>query len=115
MSVKILDNALLKALLDESIPFYDVMNSFNIRTTIAFNMPSSVYGFVYVSRRKNYHIVLNGNVNYKTQCKTFIHEIKHIVYDTPNNGYIIGIDMQHSKMEIKADNFKLDDSAKADF
>ncbi|OAA91220.1 hypothetical protein [Clostridium ljungdahlii] len=99
----ILDKPLLKALLNEDIPFYEVMNAFNIKTTIAFNVPSSTLGFVYLSRCGNYHLILNGNVNYETQCHVFIHEVKHIVDDMPKMGYIIGLDMQHTHMEQSAD------------
>lgn len=76
------------------------MNSFDIQTRIALNLPSSIYGFVYVSKKGNYHIVLNGNVNYKTQCSVFLHELKHIIYDMPTIGYIIGLDMQHKEFEL---------------
>lgn len=103
MFMDILDKPLLKALLNEDIPFYDVMNAFNIKTTIAFNFPSFFLGFVYLSRRGNYHLILNGEVNYQTQCKTFIHEIKHIAEDMPTMGYIIGLDMQHTYIENTAD------------
>lgn len=103
MSIEILDKTLLKSLLNENIPFYEVMNAYNIKTTIACNIPASVLGFVYLSRRNNYHLILNGNVNYETQCHTFVHEVKHIVSDMPKIGYIIGVDMQHTYMEKDAD------------
>ena len=99
----ILDKPLLKALLNEDIPFYEVMNAFDVKTTIAFNVPSSMLGFVYLSRRGNYHLMLNGNVNYQTQCHVFIHEVKHIVEDMPKVCYIIGLDMQHTYKEQSAD------------
>lgn len=99
----ILDKPLLRALLNEDIPFSEVMNAYNIKTTIACNIPTSVLGFVYLSRRGNYHLILNGSINYKTQCKVFIHEVKHIVYDMPDKGYMIGLDMQYSYMERSAD------------
>jgi hypothetical protein len=99
----ILDKPLLKALLNEDIPFYEVMNSFNIKTTILFNIPSHILGFVYLSRRGYYHILLNGSVNYETQCKVFIHEVKHITDDMPKLAYIIGLDMQYTYMELSAD------------
>ncbi len=51
---------LLKALTNENISFHKVMNTFDIQTRIAFNLPSSIYGFVYLSRKGNYHIVLNN-------------------------------------------------------
>lgn len=103
MFMDILDKPLLKALLNQDIPFYEVMNAFNIKTTIAFNIPSVLLGFVYLSRRGNYHLILNGDVNYETQCKVFIHEVKHIAEDMPTIGYIIGLDMQHTYMEKSAD------------
>lgn len=103
MNIDILDKSLLKSLLDENISFHEVMNAYNIRTSIACNIPASILGFVYVSRRGNYHLILNGNVNYETQCKTFVHEIKHITYDLPSMGYIIGLDMQYTYFEDGAD------------
>ena len=66
---------------------------------IALNLSSSIYGFVYVSKKGNYHTILNGNINYETQRSVFLHEIKHIIYDIPTIGYIIGFDMQYEKFE----------------
>lgn len=102
MDINILDRPLFKSLLDKTIPFHEVMNAFNIRASIAFNIPTSVLGFVYVSRIGNYHLILNGNANYETQHKTFIHEIKHIIYDLPRTEYIIGLDMQYTGLECRA-------------
>ncbi len=93
----------MKALLDETISFHDVMNAFGIRTHIMFNLPSTVLGFTYISRRGNYHLLLNGNVNYRTQVKTFIHEIQHILNDMPQRSYIIGLNMKHLELENEAD------------
>jgi len=103
LNVEILNAPLLKALLDGTIPFHEVMNAFDIRTSIAFNLPSSIYGFTYVSRKGNYHLILNGNVNFKTQCEVFLHEIKHILNDIPERSYFIGLDMQHTQIENEAD------------
>ncbi len=104
--INLLETPLLKALLDESIPFHEVMNAFDIKVSIAFNLSQSVYGFVYRSNRKGYLLVLNGNINYETQCRIFLHEIKHIIADMPNIGYIIGIDNQHTILESESINFK---------
>lgn len=100
--IDLLTAPLFKALMDESISFYEVMNAFDIKISIAFNLPQSVYGFVYYSNRKGYLLTLNGNINYETQCGVFLHEIKHIINDMPNIGYIIGLDMQYEAFEIKA-------------
>jgi len=103
MKVELLEKTLLKSLIDGTIPFYDVMNAYNVRTTLNYQLPSHVLGFVYVSRRGNYHLILKAKVNYETQCKTFVHEIKHIVCDLPKAGYMIGLNMQHSELELEAD------------
>ncbi|NLC45034.1 MAG: hypothetical protein GX783_12245 [Clostridiales bacterium] len=103
MHFEILEKPLLKSLLDGTIPFYDVMNAYNVKTTLSYQLPSHVLGFVYVSRRGNYHLILNADVNYETQCRTFVHEIKHIVHDLPSAGYIIGLNMQHSGLEQETD------------
>ncbi|TCO53907.1 MULTISPECIES: hypothetical protein [Thermoanaerobacteraceae] len=102
-SINLLNTSLMKALMDETIPFHDVMNAFGIRTHIVFNLPSTVLGFTYISRRGNYHLLLNGNVNYRTQVKTFIHEIQHILNDMPQHSYIIGLNMEYLELEDKAD------------
>lgn len=99
----ILETPLIKALVAEDIAFYDVMNAFDIKTTIAMNLYPDIYGFVYVSKRGNYHIILNGEINYETQCKVFLHEVKHIVKDLPTMNYIIGLDMLNYDFEKAAD------------
>lgn len=105
--LRLLESPLVKALLSESIPFHEIMNTFDIKTSIAFNLCSNIYGFVYTSRKGKYHIILNGNLSYETQCRTFVHEIKHIISDMPNMGYIIGVDMQHEPFEVDADGIGL--------
>lgn len=105
--MNLLDEPLIRSLLDEHISFYEVMNTFNIKTQVAFNLPSSMHGFVYVSKRGSYYIILNGRINYKTQCETFIHEVKHIIEDIPSIPYVIGIDMQHTEIENDTDIFNL--------
>jgi hypothetical protein len=97
--IRLLEAPLLKALLDENIPFHEVMNAFDIKVKIAFNLPSSAHGFVYRGRKGSYLLVLNGNLNYESQCRVFLHEIRHIISDMPVMGYIIGLDMQHEEFE----------------
>ena len=60
-------------------------------------------GFTYISRRGNYHLLLNGNVSYRTQVKTFINEIQPILNDMPQHNYIIGLNLEHLELEVKAD------------
>lgn len=103
MKLDILEKSLLKSLVDGTISFADVMNAYNVKSTLCKELPPNVLGFVYVSRRGNYHLVLNANTSHETQCRTFIHEIKHIICDLPKVGYIIGLDLQHTRLEQETD------------
>ena len=78
------------------------MNTFGIGVKIG-NLPSNTRGFTYVSRKVYYHLILNGNINYETQCQTFIHEIKHIITYIPKVSYYIGINMQRNDFEVETD------------
>ncbi|MGB9780653.1 hypothetical protein [Caldanaerobacter sp.] len=103
MSLEILDKPLMKALLDGTIPFHEVMYAYDIRLHIIFSLPSSVLGFTYISGKGNYYILLNGNVNYRTQVKVFLHEIHHILDDVPKTSYFIGLNMEYIEIEKHAD------------
>ncbi|SHH09056.1 hypothetical protein [Desulfosporosinus lacus] len=67
------------------------------------NLCADIAGFVYKSRKDIYHIVINSNLNWQTQTKVFLHEVSHIENDLPKVGYIVGLDMRHDPMEIRAD------------
>ena len=58
-----------------------------------------IYGFVYKSRFNNYFIIIDKNLSKEMQKEVFIHEVDHIMYDFPESGYVIGIDMKHSPLE----------------
>ena len=66
---------------------------------------TSIYGFVYLSSFGNYYIIINKNLTRELQKEVFLHEVEHIMYDMPVVGYIIGIDMQYSPIEKRADEF----------
>ncbi|MDI3548178.1 MAG: hypothetical protein PWR10_1830 [Halanaerobiales bacterium] len=66
---------------------------------------SSVYGFVYRSSFGNYYIIINKNLTKEMQREVFCHEVEHIMYDLPEQGYIIGLDMQYTYVEKRADSF----------
>lgn len=102
MSVNFSDKPLMNALLGGNIPFSELMNAYNIRVTIA-NLDGTVYGFTYISRLGNIHIILNGNIEYVLQCKVFLHELKHILNDCPKQSYFVGLDMQYTYIEKDAD------------
>lgn len=46
---------------------------------------------VYKTKRQNYIIILNGNINYETQCKVFLHE----EYEICAYHSLSQIDIQH--------------------
>lgn len=102
MSVNFSDKPFMNALLGGNIPFNELMNAYNIRVTIA-NLDGTVYGFTYISRLGNIHIILNGNIEYVLQCKVFLHELKHILNDCPKQSYFVGLDMQYTYIEKDAD------------
>lgn len=62
-----------------------------------------VYGFVYLSSTHKYFVIINKNITLELQKEVFCHEVEHILYDMPQQCYLIGLDMQHTKLEKKAD------------
>ncbi|MFW6265032.1 MAG: hypothetical protein ACOC3B_02895, partial [Bacillota bacterium] len=68
-------------------------------------LASSIYGFVYRSTQGNYYIIINKNLTLELQKEVYLHEVEHIIYDMPDVGYIVGMDMQHCKIEKKANEF----------
>lgn len=64
-----------------------------------------IYGFVYKSSFGNYFIIINKNLTKEMQKEVFAHELIHIIHDLPEQGYIIGVDMQYSIVEKEADDF----------
>ena len=67
------------------------------------DLNADIAGFVYKSRKNIYHIVINDNLNERTQTEVFLHEISHIQRDLPKFGYIIGLDQRHHYVEAQAD------------
>ena len=65
-------------------------------------LESEIYGFVYRSSGGNYYIIINKNLTRELQKEVFLHEVEHIIHDMPEVGYIIGLDMQYSPMEKRA-------------
>ncbi|WP_018305424.1 hypothetical protein [Desulfitobacterium hafniense] len=67
------------------------------------DLNADIAGFVYKSCKDIYHIVINSNLNWRTQTEIFLHEISHIKDDLPTTDYIIGLDMRHHHVEAQAD------------
>lgn len=70
-----------------------------------------IYGFVYLSSFQNYYVIINSNITLELQKEVFCHEVEHIMYDMPEMGYVIRIDMQYSKIERQADLFAKETAA----
>lgn len=70
-----------------------------------FPLNFELWGFVYKSKYDDYLIVINNHLTNEMQKEVFCHEVEHILYDMPKQCYLVGIDMQHTKLEKKADKF----------
>lgn len=103
MRLELLEKQLYKIFSSDEMCFSEILMNYNIQLTIAHDLSNKVLGFVYYSRAGKYHLIINGNAGYIAQRKVFIHEIKHIIIDMPKIGYIIGLDMMHTPLEIEAD------------
>lgn len=97
---------ILNSLINGHLSFFDILRAYDIRIAVVNHLSNAVLGMVYKTKRQNYVIVLNGNINYETQCKVFLHEVYHIEEHMPSIGYCIGLDMQHNQFEIDADDRK---------
>ena len=64
-----------------------------------------LWGFVYSSKYGEYLIVVNDRLSNNMQKEVFCHEVEHILSDFPENSYFIGLDMQYSKIETRANEF----------
>lgn len=62
---------------------------------------AGIWGFVYKSKYSEYLIIIDSHLNNELQKEVFCHEVEHIMYDMPEEGYIIGMDMQYTIMEDK--------------
>lgn len=63
-----------------------------------------IYGFVYLSGKGTYYVIIDKNLTIEMQKEVFCHEVKHIMYDLPQKSYIVGLDMQHTTIENETHN-----------
>lgn len=101
MASDILQHPLISSLLDGCTSEYDLFKTYGISVSLEGLVPE-LLGFTYVSSMLNYYVVINSSVNYEYQQNILAHELKHIIYDVPQMGYIIGIDMQRTTFEKDA-------------
>lgn len=103
MDLKLLEKQIIRFLKKDELPLLEILLTYGIHLSITYQLSSRALGFVYTSRKGNYHLIVNGNINIHTQKKVFLHEITHIINDLPKIGYIIGFDMTHTPLEEQAD------------
>lgn len=102
MTLDVCGNKLINSLLDDSTSQQELFRAYGISVALEDLVPE-VLGFTYVSSNQKYYIVINNNINYEYQQNVLAHELKHIIYDIPKMGYIIGVDMHRTTFEQDAD------------
>jgi hypothetical protein len=79
-----------------------------------YSLNAGIWGFVYKSKYSEYLIVIDNHLCREMQKEVFCHEVEHIMYDMPEEGYIIGMDMQYTIME-KKDNLRVAETLEKNF
>lgn len=101
MASDVFENRFINSLLDGCTSQQELFRAYGISVTLEDLVPE-VLGFTYVSSNQYYYVVINININYEYQQNVLAHELKHIIYDVPQMGYIIGLDMQRTTFEQDA-------------
>ncbi len=104
---RLMDHELIRALMDSTNNFYDVLNTYNIRVSFA-PVHDGMHALVYYSKKGFYNILINNALPFPIQQKAFLHEVKHIAGDMPKHAYMVGFDDSAEdiyRIEIEADRF----------
>ncbi len=88
-----MEQTVLKIDLNENISWHQVY------------LGEGLKGFVYLSRKGVYHIFIADTLSPEAQSEVLAHEIYHIKHDLPSGLYIIGLDVQRTDIEVKANSF----------
>lgn len=64
---------------------------------------AELWGFVWLSSFSTYLLAINETLTREKKREVFFHELSHITCNNPEQSYFIGLDMQHTKIEKKAD------------
>jgi Zn-dependent peptidase ImmA (M78 family) len=94
--------AVIRALLDGSIPFDEIMRAFDIHLCVQYVGPE-MEGMVYRCSKGHYHVVISDALSPEARQRVLFHEIKHIIEDMPTAGYAVYIDKQYEILERQAD------------
>lgn len=106
-SFPILDDSLIRALMDDYNNFYEVLNGYNIRIYFS-NIDDGLHAVVYYSSKGSYRILINDSLSFEYKQKAFLHEVKHIIDDMPKYTYAVCFDTNTNtvnRIEFAADNF----------
>ena len=94
--------AVIRSLLDGSVPFDEVMRTYNIHTCEC-ELSPEILAMVYRCRQGHYHIITSPSLSPEGKKQVLFHELKHIIEDMPKLGYIVGVDNQYEIIERQAD------------
>ena len=94
--------AVIRSLLDGSIPFDEVMRTYDIHTAEGDPGPEAL-AMVYRCRQGHYHIITSPNLSLEARKRVLFHELKHIIEDMPKLGYVTAMDKQYEILERQAD------------
>lgn len=101
------DESLLKALMDDTTNYHDVLAAHGIRVSFS-EFYDAIHAMVYYSKKGYYHVTINSLLMFPFQQRAFIHELKHIIDDMPKCTYAVCFDNDTEevyRMEVGADMF----------
>lgn len=82
--------------------FFEWLSYHNIRLHVT-PMSGRIRGMVYLSRSGRYHIWINDYMSPEAKRRTVVHELAHILKDSPRVPYLVGIDMRRETIEVIAE------------
>jgi len=68
-------------------------------------LPPGIYGFVYYSKKKRYHVFVSESLSPEARREVLLHECHHVLEDMPVQTYVLGLDAQHEECEVFAEHF----------
>lgn len=87
----ITQSKLFKKLMDNPDMVQEILDAHNIRTQVA-PLGKDIAGLVYRSHHGIYYIVGNWALDYDALQFVFLHELYHILAETPEKPYLVRLD-----------------------
>ena len=82
--------------------FFEWLDYHNISLHVT-PMSGRIKGMVYLSKSGRYHIWINDYISPEAKRRVVIHELTHILKDSPRVPYLVGIDMRREEIEVVAE------------